>query len=328
MSAGADAERRSQLLSLKLRALVRDHTGGDDSGEALVFPLGAAIARVDGLWLLVDGPAHRTLGPALAWSLSRDLGTPIKVLVERDSGVLARRAAHFGLDLEIWHVDDRQLLPAIADPHVPLTPARAEHLAFTELIESAGADVVVEHGVVAGEVRGLELCRVVDDETTGEARLEVGMGAHDREAFAMVHGHLPTRDALRQVIDVVAPHRVEDAPQHPFNQFAAERLLRWNALRDPSGIGCDMLYAVEPPLPRQNVKDAVPCAARGTTNDGREVVAVFAHGVDLDVVPFAVDVAGREGVGGALVVLRSRDVVPSIERLAAASTTPVQVVAI
>ena len=52
--------------------------------------------------------------------------------------------------------------------------------------------MVVEHGVVTGEVRGLEVCRVVDDRTTGDGvRLEVGVGAHDREAFAIIHGDVP-----------------------------------------------------------------------------------------------------------------------------------------
>ena len=58
----------------------------------------------------------------------------------------------------------------------------------------------VEHGVVTGEVRGLEVCRVVDDPHTGAVRLEVGVGAHDREAFTIMHGDVPTVDALAGVV--------------------------------------------------------------------------------------------------------------------------------
>lgn len=328
MSAGADAERRSRLLSLKLRALVRDHTGGDDSGDAAVFEPGAALVRDDAVWLLVESETERALGRAVAWSLARDGSNrmPIKILVERDSGLLARRAALFGLDVEVWHVDERSLLPAIADPHLPFVSVKPEHLAFTAVIEAAGAEVNTEHGVVVGEVAGLEMCRVVDDETTGETRLEVGIGAHDREAFATVHGHLPTAEALRQVIDAVAPHRVEGAAPHPFNQFGAERLLRWQVMKEPSRASFVTLSPAEPPVVRKNLKDAVPCVARGTTVDGRDAVAVFASGIDLDVVPFAVDAAAREGIDHVVVSLRSRDVVPSIERLAAACRTPVHIV--
>jgi hypothetical protein len=328
LSAGADAERRSRLLSLKLRALVRDHTGGDDSGDASVFALGAALLRDDAVWMLVDGESERSLGATLAWATTHAASRPVRMLVERDSGVLARRAAQFDADIELWHVDERSLLPAIADPHLPRVDARPEHIAFAEVIDAAGAAVVVEHGVVVGEVAGLEMCRVVDDATSGETRLEVGMGAHDREAFAMVHGHLPTTEALRQVIDAVAPHRVVGAPQHPFNQFAAERLLRWRALGEPSCIGFESLAPAEPPVVRRNLKDAVPCAARGVMRDGRDAVAVFASGVDLDVVPFALDAADREGVDAVAVVLRERDVVPSIEKLAARARRSVSFVTI
>jgi hypothetical protein len=118
------------------------------------------------------------------------------------------------------------------------------------------------------------------------------------------------------------------APQHPFNQFAAERLLRWRALGEPSSIGFESLAPAEPPVMSRNLKDAVPCAARGTMRDGRDAVAVFASGVDLDVVPFAVDTADREGVDDVVVVLRARDVVPSIERLTTMCRRQVSIITI
>ncbi|MEY2966634.1 MAG: hypothetical protein RLY50_684, partial [Actinomycetota bacterium] len=45
-------------------------------------------------------------------------------------------------------------------------------------------------------------------------------------------------------------------------------------------------------------------------------------------VPFAVDAADREGVDAVAVVLRERDVVPSIEKLAARARRSVSLVAI
>lgn len=313
----ADAERRSRLLAVKLRALVRDHLGGEQPGESpQVFAPGAALLTDSRTWLFIDGDATRGLGHALAWGLRHE--KPISLLVERDSGLLARRAHLFDLDLEIWHVDDRTLLPAIAEDYPPRVAPKPEHLAFSALIESSGADVVVEHGVVAGEIRGLEICRVVDDPHTGETRLEVGLGAHDREAFAMVHGDLPTDEALRRVVDAVAVHRADGADAHPLNRFGAERLMRWHALHKPDSVGFTSLAAVEPPLPRTNVKDAVPCVAVGE-RDGVRSVAVFAHGVDLDVVPFAVDAAAHNGVDSAVIVVRDRDVVSVHTQMVAAA---------
>jgi hypothetical protein len=237
-------------------------------------------------------------------------------VVEKDSGLLARRAALFDVDITVWHADERVLLPALAEPHLPTTQAKPEHLAFTELIQSSGADALVEHGIVVGEVRGLEMCRVVDDVVSGVARLEVGMGVNDREAFAMVHGELPTEQALRNVIDAVAIHREPGANVHPFNQFGAERMHRWRALQDPTSIGFSRLDPVDPPVKRTNLKDAVPCAAIGSTDSGNLSAAVFVHGVDLDVVPFAVDTASRLGIDEVTIVARRQDITPSIERLA------------
>ena len=65
---------------------------------------------------------------------------------------------------------------------------------------------MVEHGVVTGEIVGLEIARIeLSDD--GDARLEVGVGRHDREAFAMIHGDLPTAAALAAVVDEVRSHR-------------------------------------------------------------------------------------------------------------------------
>jgi hypothetical protein len=236
--------------------------------------------------------------------------------VERDSGVIARRAQFFSASLTVWHVDEKTLLPAVPEPHLPVVEPAASHVALIPLISSSGADAVVEHGIVVGEVRGLEMCRVVDDAVTGEARLEVGMGVNDREAFAMVHGDMPTEQALRTVNDAVAVHREPGAMVHPFNQFGAERLHRWRALTNPALVGFALLQPADPPVKRTNLKDPVPCVAVGETLEGHRAVAVFVNGVDLDVVPFAVDAADMHGVAHIAVVARAKDLTQSMQKMA------------
>lgn len=319
----ADLERRSRLLSLKLRALVRDHLGlaSDPEGTSEVFGLGAAFVTSDATWVLIDGESSRALGPVLAWT-SR-FGLPVQLLVERDSGIIARRAQFFTSSITVWHVDGRALLPAVAEPHLPEVSAKAEHVALMDLISSSGADALIEHGIVVGEVRGLEMCRVVDDNATGETRLEVGMGVNDREAFLMVHGELPKEEALRNVIEAVAVHREPDAMVHPFNQFGAERMHRWRALNDPATIGFSELSPADPPVRRTNLKDPVPCVALGVTSEGQAAVAVFVHGIDLDVVPFAVDAASRCNVQKAVVVAREKDVTASMKKMAESASLAV-----
>lgn len=317
----ADAERRSRLLALKLRALVRGHLGldADPEGTPGTYGPGAVLITEDSVWVLVDGDPVRALGGAVAWSLKH--GKPLHLLVESASGILVRRASMLDLPINVWHVDGTALLPAVAEPHLPVREASPAHLHFVDLIASAGADPVVEHGVVVGEVRGLEMCRVVDDADTGVARVEVGMGAHDREAFAMVHGDLPTEQALRQVIDAVLPHRSPGADPHPLNSFGAERLHRWRAINDPASFGFDSVVPADPSVVRTNLKDTVPCVAVGHSAGSRTLLA-FVHGVDLDIVPFALDAADRHGASAVVLVSRDRDVVGPIRSMAAAARVP------
>jgi hypothetical protein len=320
----ADAERRSRLLSLKLRALVREHLGleSDPQGTPEVFSLGAAFLTDEAVWILIDGDASRALGPTLAWATRHN--KDIHVLVEKDSGILARRAEFFSSSITVWHIDEKSLLPAVAEPHLPIIEAEPEHLALLPLIASSGADAVVEHGVVVGEVRGLEMCRVVNDSVTGEARLEVGMGVNDREAFAMVHGELPTEQALRNVIEAVQVHREPGAMVHPFNQFGAERLHRWRALQEPGSIGFLDLQPIDPPIKRTNLKDPVPCVAMGTLKTGHRAVAAFVNGIDLDVVPFALDAADMHGVENVVIAIRQRDVTESLRRMVSVALRSVE----
>ena len=326
----ADRERRSRLLSLKLRALVRGHLGLDADPPSVAHPYGAGAALVtdDAVWILDDGDGTRALGPALAWTLSRTPGLPLNLVTEGDGGVAARRAALFDADIRVWRAVERDIIPAPPLPHAQLRSVDERHAGLMHLIEEAGAEVIVEHGVVSGEVRGLEMCRVVDDPTSGEAHLEVGMGAHDREAFAMVHGQMPTLDALRQVIEAVLPHREDGAVPHPFNRFSAERLLRWHAVRHPGSVGCDLLVPAEPPVPRTNLKDPVPCVAHGTDAAGNTVAVTFVVGVDLDAVPFALDAADRMRADRAVLAVRERDVTASVTALAGIARTPLTIVSV
>ena len=282
----ASAERRARLLGLKLRALVRDHLADESVGDPVAFPPGAGLLHGDGAWVLLDEQPTRRLGAALAWAIRSGANT-LHVITESGSGVLARRAAELTTPICIWHADERTLLPAVPEPFMPELRVPTDHLPFADLIAAGGAEPTAEHGVLTGEVRGLEVCRVVDEPVSGEARLEVGIGAHDRDAFAIMHGNVPPVEALAGVVGKVVEQRRLDAPPHPFNRLARERLLRWELVRDPSLIGATELAPTAPPLPRTNVKDAVPCVASG--RDDGALVAVCSVGVDLDLIPFAAD---------------------------------------
>jgi hypothetical protein len=285
---GGAATRRGRLLAIKLRALVRDHLSDQGVAEPEPFAPGAALLHGDVAWVLLDDRPETRLGAALAWSI-RHGAAGLQVITESASGVLARRATEFEYPVSVWHADERTLWPAVPEPFTVAPSLTVEHAAFKATIEAAGADPVEEYGVLTGELRGLEVCRVVDDPFTGSARLEVGIGAHDREAFSMLHGEIPTADSLARVVAAVAEHRSLDAPPHPFNRIARERLLRWMVTTRPEAIGAVAMEPIAPPLPRVDLKDIVPCVAAGRDADDRTVVAVCSAGVDLDVIPYAAD---------------------------------------
>lgn len=342
-SLSADDDRHGRLLGIKLRALVGDHLGGPIDAESGGFPSGAALRHDGEAWVLVDGPAARSLGAALAWAVRHD-ATSLHLVAEQDTGLLARRAQRLSFPVSVWFPEERTLLPVIAEPLIePATPS-PDHLELIGVIESAGAAVNVEHGVVVGEVRGLEVCRVVDQPTVGHfaelggidiapppdatstdgVLLEVGVGANDREAFRMLHGDIPTVEALAAVVDSVLAHRSPDAPQHPLNRLGQERYFRWQLEQDPAAVGLAAVSAAEPPQPRPNLKDPIPCVARAVGADGRESMLVCSVGVDVDLVGFVADV--QEMVDAPVIVaLRSRDAVAITRDVLGLLATPVDI---
>ena len=114
--------------------------------------------------------------------------------------------------------------------------------------------------------------------------------------------------------------------QHPLNRLAPERLLRWR-LEQAAGAAraSPRVAPAQPPVPRPNVKDRVPCTAIGWRDDGSTVLLVCSVGVDLDLVPYAIDARlaalvderNEPGVAGEVwLVLPPRDLVPVTAELA------------
>ncbi|MFM7755417.1 MAG: hypothetical protein ACKO84_01525 [Actinomycetota bacterium] len=274
-----------------MAALVHEHF--DDAvasapTQRVALGVGAAMSQGATSWVLVEDRPDRGLGVALTWAL-RQNAEHLHVLVPDRAGELARRASEFDLDITVWSTaqSGTTLARATPEPFVEQAEVDGRHLAFADVILDSGAEVVVEHGVVCGEVRGLEVCRVVTDPMSGDCRLEVGVGAHDREAFGLLHGDAPTAESLRRIVDVVASHRRDGADPHPLNRLGAERALRARLIAEPSLVDASFLRWAAPATPRPNLKDPVPCVAVGDSRSGQPVVVVCSTGVDIDVVPFA-----------------------------------------
>jgi hypothetical protein len=164
----------------------------------------------------------------------------------------------------------------------------------------------------------------VTDAYTGVVRLEVGIGQHDREAFQMLHGDVPTVDALAKVVAVVAPHRRHGADPHPLNRIGRERALRARLIDDPGLVGASRVEAAPSPIVASNLKDPHPCVA-GAVIDGRQTTLVVSAGVDLDLVPFATDARLATG-DPTRIVVPARDAVPVQTEIAALLSDPIRIV--
>ncbi|CAN5713919.1 hypothetical protein BH20ACT2_BH20ACT2_11540 [soil metagenome] len=279
--------------------------------------------------LLDDDPA-RGLGRALAWA-DRDIAEghaadELNIVVDDAvaAGHLARRASQFAPAPSVWWADGRSLAPVAALPLGPPTVPSPEAELFAVLLADAGAEVVIEDGVVSGEVLGLEVARVVAGPDGGEVHLEVGVGRYDREASALMHGGLTDAEALDRVIKEVRKHRRPGAVAHPLNRMAPERWLRTLLLREPALVGATALAPLAPVLPRRNLKERSPAPARG---DG--VVAVCSTGIDLELVPAAADARHVHAADARLVlVVPEADAHPVTRRLAARLDRPAEVVTV
>jgi hypothetical protein len=331
------------MAHLRLRAIVDAQRGGAGAGGAIggrsdveVSEFGKAVGLVidDVAWVLVTGNYERSLGPALMWAL-RNNATSLKLLLNERAGELARISAHFDFAIEVFEVD----AAGVARVAVPKDATKIEVSVademFADFIKSAGADVVREHGVISGEVCGLEVCRVVratsasDLDGAGESELEIGVGAHDRETFKLLHGRTATVESLRKVIAEVAARRAVGAQVHPLNQLARERMLRHYVCLSPQLVGAKSLQPAQPPIARTNLKDVVPCCAVGVSLTGEKMVVIFNVGVDPDVVSFGADARGQINASADLVfAMPTRDIVPAVEQIAEMLRRPARFVGV
>lgn len=291
-------DRRAALVAARTATVARDQLGLEvDRDRFRPFAGTGAAAAVDGRGLVDLGDAPgRGLGAALVWATrigvdELDLIIDPEV-TDRDAGVLARQAGWFDPAPRVWRLAGSTLEPVEAAPHVdPLVPppSTAEHAL---LLRQAGLEVVVEQGEVIGERRGLEVARVVND-PDGSARLEIGIGRFDREAFGLLHGDVPAPDALAQVVARIDELRRPGAEPHPMNRLVRERWLRHQLVTDPSLVGASALEPVEGPAARNGLRDDAIAAAVGSRADGRPLVVAASVGMSVDAVPDAADTRAR-----------------------------------
>ena len=329
-SSSDSSSHASRLAQLRLRAIV----GVRSDVEVSEFGQAVGLVVDDVAWVYVTGRHERSLGPALMWAL-RNNAKALKLFSSESAGDLARIATHFDFVIEVFEFDAAGVACVAMPKIVEKIEVSVADEMFAEFIKSAGADVVREHGVISGEVCGLEVCRVVraadsgESGGAGESELEIGVGAHDRETFKLLHGRTATIESLRKVIAEVAARRAVGAQVHPLNRLARERMLRHYVCQSPQLVGAKSLQVAQPPIVRTNLKDVVPCCAVGMSLTGAKMVVIFNVGVDPDVVSFGADARGQiNGSAELIFAMPTRDIVPAVERVAQMLRRPARFVGV
>jgi hypothetical protein len=331
MTADQQAASRSGLLAAKLRALVAAQLGPAER-VPVDFPGGAGLVAGRQAWLLIDADPLKAFGPALVWADRQEVAE-VHLLVEHQASILARRASCFREPPSVWQVDGTALelaTPAPAAVAVDAEPAPA----LAELLVDADLEVLVEDGIVRGEINGLEVARIVHGHTsTGvpidDPLIEVGVGHADRELTAMLHGGLSPVDQLARVAQIVRAQRRPGAERHPLNQLAPERWLRARLVADPTNIGLARLRPLAPAVARPNLRDRAVAMALGEGPDGEPVVVACSVGIDLDLVPAAADARlAAAPEARLLLVVPARDDHPVTRQLAARLRDPAEIVPI
>ena len=329
-SSSDSSSHASRLAQLRLRAIV----GVRSDVEVSEFGQAVGLVVDDVAWVYVTGRHERSLGPALMWAL-RNNAKALKLFSSESAGDLARIATHFDFVIKVFEIDVAGVACVAMPKIVEKIEVSVADEMFAEFIKSAGADVVREHGVISGEVCGLEVCRVVraadsgESDGAGESELEIGVGAHDRETFKLLHGRTATIESLRKVIAEVAARRAVGAQVHPLNRLARERLLRHYVCQSPQLVGAKSLQVAQPPIVRTNLKDVVPCCAVGMSLTGEKMVVIFNVGVDPDVVSFGADARGQiNGSAELIFAMSTRDIVLAVERVAQMLRRPARFVGV
>ena len=252
----------------------------------------------------------------MAWARQQGV-EELHVLADDAAGVLARRASLFRDPPTIWWVNGTELHSIQPEPF-SLSASAPDPGGFGALFEGVGLEVVREHDHVAGELRGLEVARVVD------GRLEVGVGAADRELTAMLHGDLAPADALERVVTIVREHRRPGAPRHPLNLLVPERWLRWTLRNEPDRVGATSVLPEPSPRPRAGMRERDVACARAD-----DAVLVCSVGVDLDLVPAAAEARlAIEPDAPLRLAVPERDDHPATRALAGQLVQPAEIVTV
>ena len=302
---------REQRLSLN-RSKLRKILLKEDCQEidSLIDTSGNGLRGSSTLWVLADQETpEETLGASLL-ELTAHENLHLVIYFEnlQDAQITQRRSNALKPSPSIFFFSNEkvnQVEPALFDERKFVEPPLPE---FEELCLKFDLEKVYEFGTWSGEILGLEVLRVFDNE------IQVGVGKLDREANSLISRGKPVSDVLSSAVEIVRLSRNSESSLHPLSRLVRERWLRADAVANPREYGMESLILLEPLIERKSLRDSMPTAAMGFDEKGEKVLYVFSVGIDIRLVPFIADLVLLELPDRVEVVIPNKDILVPIEK--------------
>ena len=302
---------REQRLSLN-RSKLRKILLKEDCQEidSLIDTSGNGLRGSSTLWVLADQETpEETLGASLL-ELTAHENLHLVIYFEnlQDAQITQRRSNALKPSPSIFFFSNgkvNQVEPALFDERKFVEPPLPE---FEELCLKFDLEKVYEFGTWSGEILGLEVLRVFDNE------IQVGVGKLDREANSLISRGKPVSDVISSAVEIVRLSRNSESSLHPLSRLVRERWLRADAVANPREYGMESLILLEPLIERKSLRDSMPTAAMGFDEKGEKVLYVFSVGIDIRLVPFIADLVLLELPDRVEVVIPNKDILVPIEK--------------
>ena len=302
---------REQRLSLN-RSKLRKILLKEDCQEidSLIDTSGNGLRGSSTLWGLADQETPEEILGASLLELTAHENLHLVIYFEnlQDAQTTQRRSNALKPSPSIFFFSNgkaNQVEPALFDERKFVEPPLPE---FEELCLKFDLEKVYEFGTWSGEILGLEVLRVSDNE------IQVGVGKLDREANSLISRGKSVSDVLSSAVEIVRLSRNSESSLHPLSRLVRERWLRADAVANPREYGMESLILLEPLIERKSLRDSMPTAAMGFDEKGEKVLYVFSVGIDIRLVPFIADLVLLELPDRVEVVIPNKDILVPIEK--------------
>jgi len=312
-----DDERRAGLNQIKLDSLLRN-TFPDSKFEYIQTQSGALRSNDRNQYLYAPSEKVSPLAFALTFL---DKGAAINIILDEPESLLLHQATGLLSEFTFWVIDEDELIPHPKSE----TEEELENLevnpTIASLLQTNGCDVVRDHGVTKGVIKGLEVARIVEG-SDNESNIQIGVGHYDQEAHKLVDRKESPSEKLARVASEVLQYRNKEAQPHPLNRIARPKWLISEIITSPEILGIEEARHLSAPDTTKAITETTPAAALGTV--GNKVVLIIASvGVDLKAVPIAAGLSTTTEPDEIWMVLPEKDKHPALMRQAEHLKTPV-----